>query len=185
MERALKIALILVVWGAPALADVVFLPPPPKARYEGEVFPESRFGSEPMQPGSKRAPASLAANAPTPSQSSGEEAPPPKASSLDRLQSLVPDRAKGIQEVALIAGDLGYFPKTVFVTRDVPVRLFVTGASKGTLCVMMDAFNVRKQVRSQKIEEITFTPSTPGKFRFYCPVNGMEGTLVVRELAGE
>ncbi|MCM2323862.1 MAG: cupredoxin domain-containing protein, partial [Oligoflexia bacterium] len=58
-----------------------------------------------------------------------------------------------------------------------------TGASKNTLCIMMDSFQVRRQVRSQKIEEITFTPSVPGKYRFYCPVNGMEGTLIVKELA--
>jgi plastocyanin len=90
---------------------------------------------------------------------------------------------RGVQEVALIASDLGFFPRTVFVSRDVPVRLFVTGASKNTLCIMMDSFQVRKQVRSQKIEEITFTPATPGKFRFYCPVNGMEGTLIVKEFS--
>lgn len=89
---------------------------------------------------------------------------------------------RGVQEVAVIASDLGFFPRTLFVSRDVPVRLFVTGASKNTLCIMMDSFQVRKQVRSQKIEEITFTPATPGKFRFYCPVNGMEGTLIVKEL---
>ena len=92
-------------------------------------------------------------------------------------------RHKGVQEVALIAGDLGFFPKTVFVSRDVPVRLFVTGASKNTLCIMMDSFQVRKQVRSQRIEEITFTPNEPGRYRFYCPVNGMEGTLVVKEFS--
>jgi len=91
-------------------------------------------------------------------------------------------RKKGVQEIAVIAGDLGYFPKTVFVTRDIPVRLFVTGASKNTLCIMMDSFQVRKQVRSQRIEEITFTPSLPGQYRFYCPVNGMEGTMVVRDV---
>jgi plastocyanin len=89
---------------------------------------------------------------------------------------------KGVQEVAIIASDLGYFPKTIFVSRDVPVRMFVTGSSKNTLCIMMDSFQVRKQIRSQKIEEITFTPSAPGKYRFYCPVNGMEGSLVVKEL---
>ncbi|RYZ74103.1 MAG: hypothetical protein EOP09_00935 [Proteobacteria bacterium] len=96
-------------------------------------------------------------------------------------------RRKGVQEVSLIANDLGFFPKTVFVSRDIPVRLFVTGASKQPLCIMMDTFNVKKQVRAQKVEEITFTPSQPGTYRFYCPVNGSEGVLVVRELgaAGE
>jgi hypothetical protein len=97
--------------------------------------------------------------------------------------SLVPRNSRGIQEVALIAGDLGFFPKVFFVSRDVPVRLFVTGASKKTLCIMMDSFQVRRQVASQRIEEITFTPSVPGQYRFYCPMNGMEGTMVVKEFA--
>ncbi|MEN9724214.1 MAG: Cupredoxin-like domain, partial [Pseudomonadota bacterium] len=90
-------------------------------------------------------------------------------------------RRNGVQEVAMIAGDLGFFPKTLFVTKDIPVRLFVTGASKQSLCVMMDSFQVRKQVRSQSIEELSFTPEIAGKFRFYCPINGAEGSLIVRE----
>lgn len=115
------------------------------------------------------------------------------ATRFEEAKAVQPDRdsvepasaiaRKGVQEVAIIAGDLGFFPKTVFVNRDIPVRLFVTGASKSTLCLMMDSFQVRKQVRSQKIEEITFTPNLPGKYRFYCPVGGMEGTLIVKELA--
>lgn len=94
-------------------------------------------------------------------------------------------RRKGVQEIAIIAGDLGFFPKTFFVSRDVPVRLFVTGTAKGSLCLMMDSFNVRKQVRTSKIEEITFTPTQAGTYRFYCPVNGSEGTMVVKELTTE
>ena len=90
-------------------------------------------------------------------------------------------RRNGVQEIALIAGDLGFFPRTVFVTRDIPVRMFVTGASKNSLCILMDSFQVRKQVKSQKIEEVSFTPTQPGKFRFYCPINGAEGFMVVRE----
>lgn len=97
--------------------------------------------------------------------------------------SLVPNKTKGIQEVALIAGELGFFPRTFFVTRDIPVRLFVTGSAKKPLCFMMDSFQVRRQVASQKIEEITFTPNIPGQYRFYCPMNGMEGTMVVREIS--
>lgn len=91
-------------------------------------------------------------------------------------------RRKGIQEISIIAGDLGFFPKTIFVSRDVPVRLFVTGASKASLCIMIDSFNVRKQVKANKIEEITFVPNQPGTYRYYCPVNGSEGTMVVKEL---
>lgn len=116
-----------------------------------------------------------------------EEPLPHPHSSVFGQKPVIPstsEATRGIQEVALIANDLGYFPKAVFVTRNVPVRIYVTGASKSTLCLMIDAFNIRKQVRTQKIEEITFTPSVPGTYRYYCPVNGMEGTLVVRELSG-
>jgi hypothetical protein len=118
----------------------------------------------------------------TRSKNTAERAPDPAIEAKAELNAMVTG-AKGVQEIALIAGDLGYFPKTFFVNRDIPVRLYVTGASRNTLCIMMDSFQVRKQVRSQKIEEIIFTPSVPGKFRFYCPVNGMEGTMIVRELA--
>jgi plastocyanin domain-containing protein len=48
---------------------------------------------------------------------------------------------------------------------------------------MMDSFQIRKQIQSQRIEEISFTPTMSGQFRFYCPVNGMEGTLFVKELS--
>jgi len=89
----------------------------------------------------------------------------------------------GIQEVAIIAGDLGFFPKAVFVTRNIPVRMYVTGAAKRNLCFMMDLdiLKVRKQIRAQKIEELTFTPTQAGQFRYYCPINGMEGNLLVKE----
>ncbi len=91
----------------------------------------------------------------------------------------------GVQEVALIVGDLGFFPKTVLVTKNIPVKLFVTGASKKTLCLMIDPFQVRKQIRSQKIEEINFIPTVSGKIRIYCPVDGMEGALFVKESSEE
>jgi len=47
---------------------------------------------------------------------------------------------------------------------------------------MIDQFDVRRQVKGKKIEEIVFTPNEAGKFRFSCPINGIEGVLVVKEL---
>ncbi len=143
----------------------------PTPRRAGNRSPAGLNYSE--DPRSAR-PAEVAKNETKPTRFSSEESAPLQPGSNPILRS-------GVQEVALIASDLGYFPRTLFVVRDMPVRLYVTGASKSTLCIMMDSFQVRKQVRYQKIEEITFTPGLPGKFRFYCPVNGMEGTLVVKE----
>lgn len=179
--------------------------------YEDQEFPQSKFGYAPARGVNRvltetehwdkneklsskgvsnrnRAPAGVANNSPQMTQDTEASmySGPADRKRVEFAKDVdsVSARRKGIQEVALIANDLGFFPKTVFVTRDIPVRMFVTGASKGTLCLMMDSFQVRKQVRTQKIEEITFTPNQPGQYRFYCPVNGMEGTLIVKELAG-
>jgi hypothetical protein len=55
---------------------------------------------------------------------------------------------KAHQEAAVIVNDLGFFPSTLFVTRGVPVRLFVTGASQKSQCLIIDAFGVRRQIKS-------------------------------------
>jgi plastocyanin len=188
---------------ANTLAGVRFVPqdnePPLKP---GESYAESRFGDAPakVQVGSisghgvSRSPAAEASSEDVPDSYSGdslEGRAQREAYRREKNNPAFPDpmletspsaiARQGVQEVAIIAGDLGFFPKTIFLTRDVPVRFFVTGASKNTLCIIMDSFQVRKQVRPQKVEEISFTPHMPGKYRFYCPVNGMEGTMVVRE----
>jgi len=96
-----------------------------------EDFPESHFGMPDGSAGVNpvgRMPSSI-----------GDQNPKPSSASRT-----------GIQEVAVIAGDLGFFPKTVFVAKDIPVRMFITGVSKRTLCIMMDFFQVRKQINSQK-----------------------------------
>jgi hypothetical protein len=101
----------------------------------------------------------------------------PKAAVIRKLK-----KEKAYQEVAVIANELGFFPSTVFVTEGVAVRLFVTGASPKSQCFMLDPFEIRRQVRSQRVEEIVFTPEHAGKYTFHCPMNGAKGTLVVREL---
>lgn len=91
-------------------------------------------------------------------------------------------KKKLYQEVAVIANDLGFYPSTLFITEGIPVRMYVTGASAKAQCFMLDQFGVRRQVRSQKIEEVTFVPDRAGTFTFRCPMNGAKGTIVVKEL---
>jgi plastocyanin len=201
LTKSLKTTFILTsfLMSTAALGGVVFTPsvraPNPS---DGEEFPESHFGqgyaarqvedmeSPDEESGKNPATASrgIASVGENPNSGMIQDTAivtSQASESQDIPQSLV--SRNGVQEVSVIASDLGYFPKTIFVSRDVPVRMYVTGASKNTLCIMMDSFQVRKQVKSQKIEEITFVPKVPGKYRFYCPVNGMEGNLVVRELS--
>ncbi len=183
MERVRNRFLVLSLvftWMLPASAGT----------YQKEYYPNSKFGSPPADPaihekGELRAPAGLIIKDIKSQETKKRAMQDAFGNRIDRagtFSSLVPDSKKGVQEVALIAGDLGFFPKTIFVTRDVPVRIFVTGASDNTLCLMMDSFNVRKQVKSKTIQEITFTPSAVGIYRFHCPINNMEGRLIVKEL---
>ena len=92
------------------------------------------------------------------------------------------NQKKAYQEVAVIANELGFFPSTLFLTQGIGVRLYITGASQKSQCFMLDQFGIRRQVRSQKVEEVTFTPDQSGTFSFHCPMNGARGTIVVKEL---
>jgi hypothetical protein len=89
---------------------------------------------------------------------------------------------RAVQEVAVIANETGFYPATVFLTRGIDARVFITGASKKSQCFMADSFGIRRQVRSQRVEEVTFTPDRTGTFTFHCPMNGARGRFVVKEL---
>ncbi len=86
------------------------------------------------------------------------------------------------QDVSVIVNELGFFPSTLMVTQGVPVRLFITGATKKSQCFILESQGVRRQIKAEKIEEVTFVPDAEGVFRFSCPINGAEGKLVVRPL---
>ncbi|NUM89824.1 MAG: cupredoxin domain-containing protein [Bdellovibrionales bacterium] len=87
----------------------------------------------------------------------------------------------GVQEFSLIATDTGYLPSKVIARKNIPVRLFVTSASARNLCIVLDEFSVKKGVQAQKVEEIRLLPTAVGQYKFYCPVQQIEGTLVVRD----
>jgi plastocyanin domain-containing protein len=87
----------------------------------------------------------------------------------------------GVQEVSLIVSDYGFFPNRIFVTKDLPVKIFLSTPSKTTLCFMVDEWGVRKGVTPGKVEEISFVPEKLGNVRFYCPVKSIEGMITVRE----
>jgi plastocyanin len=179
-----------------ANAGIVLLTAPPAEDPgpAGQTYSPSRFGEAPQAPvvTEGRRPAGLTyedeVQKPKKLQSYTEMkkqavAAHPQDEDQGKDTALIPEGQKGVQEQGIIAGDIGFFPKTVFVNPDIPVRLYVTGTSKITLCFMQDQFQIRKQIKSNEIQEITFTPKSPGTYRFYCPINGMEGTIVVREVA--
>ncbi len=100
-----------------------------------------------------------------------------------RESDVTPEEAfkNGVQEFALIASDTGYFPSRVIVRRNIPVRLYLSNASAKALCFVMDDFSIRKGLGSQTVEEIRFLPTKAGPVKFYCPVQEIQGTIVVRD----
>lgn len=166
MERVfvnLIIALGLIGYVGLADAQVLLVRPSADLALDDEAFPESRFGQAPADPITRkiRMPASV-------------------KPSHKNASGLVTSK-NGVQETSMILTPTGMYPPTLFVTVDVPVRLFVTSVGKENLCVMIDEFGIRKQVPTQKIEELSFVPKSTGVYRMHCPVKGIEASLVVRE----
>ena len=147
-----------------------------RAEAESEARPLAAIEDSSFSIEKNRAPASM--REPAAAKPAGEKKPLPTANTMKRTLR----EKKAYQEAALIVNDLGFFPSTLFVTQGVPVRLFVTGASKSSQCIIMDTFGIRRQIRSNKVEEVTFTPDQIGKFSFSCPMSGAKGTMVVKEL---
>lgn len=206
MEKAIRRVIVGVILVASwivgtAGADVLLARPQPGADPNEETYAESRWGQAPVHPlkakSGGRSPASDSESSDEEMHADGEPSftphkvameedlsNPPVSGDRTPAQALVPSPKKGIQEQSLIVGDTGFFPQVVQVTRNVPVRLFVTGSAKKNkdgLCMMMDAFQVRRQIKVDQIEEIEFTPKTAGKYRIFCPINGAEATLLVKE----
>lgn len=100
-----------------------------------------------------------------------------------REESVKPEEVfkHGVQEISLILTDTGYLPAKVFVRRNIPVKLYLTSASARKLCFMMDEFSIRKGVSNQAVEQVNFMPTKPGQYRFYCPVQEIEGQIIVRD----
>ncbi len=119
--------------------------------------------------GNNRGPASLDPKA---------ESKEPETLSLSEIQ-----KRGGVQEVAIISNDLGFFPANIVLTKGIPARLFLssTGKTQGQ-CFMLDEFKIRRQIKHDKIEEIQINPDSEGRYTFHCPMNGAKGTILVKAI---
>jgi hypothetical protein len=128
---------------------------------------------------SSRAPASVSGEE---SETTNSRAPAAVPHATKKQAIRVTRSAKAYQEVSIIASETGFYPATVFLTEGIPARIYITGASAKSQCFMLDQFGVRRQIRNQKIEEITFVPDQAGTFTYNCPMNGAKGNLIVKDL---
>lgn len=117
--------------------------------------------------------------------SAGKSAPGLKQEDSAMEMDVKPEQAEkyGVQEHSIIVTDKGYFPNKVVVRRNIPVNLYLTATDSQNLCFVMknDEYNFHRGVGSKRIETISFKPTRPGPYKFHCPIQHIEGTLIVRD----
>ena len=87
----------------------------------------------------------------------------------------------GMQEANITIKD-GYHPNTIVVKKGIPLRLNFELQEEGcTATVSFEDFDIKKLLTPFEISTVEFTPVSSGSFTFACPMNMIEGTLIVKE----
>ncbi|MBI5215918.1 MAG: cupredoxin domain-containing protein [Ignavibacteriae bacterium] len=87
----------------------------------------------------------------------------------------------GIQEATIVIKD-GYQPSTLVVKKNIPLRLnFDLQEESCTGTVVFKDFHIKQVLEPYELTSVEFTPAASGSFTFACPMNMIEGVLVVKE----
>ncbi|MBI5645615.1 MAG: cupredoxin domain-containing protein [Ignavibacteriae bacterium] len=75
----------------------------------------------------------------------------------------------------------GYSPSTIIVRKGVPVQLHFDLREKScTGTVVFPELDITRELTPFAITTIEFTPAATGSFTFACPMNMIQGTLIVK-----
>jgi len=87
----------------------------------------------------------------------------------------------GMQEATITIKN-GYYPNTIVVKKGIPLHLNFDLQEEGcTATVLFKDFDVKKLLTPFDIATVEFTPDISGSFTFACPMNMIEGNLIVKE----
>ncbi|MBI5215913.1 MAG: cupredoxin domain-containing protein [Ignavibacteriae bacterium] len=87
----------------------------------------------------------------------------------------------GIQEATIVIKN-GYQPSTLVVKKNIPLKLnFDMQEETCTDTVVLKNVHIKQGLEPYELTSIEFTPSVSGSFTFSCPMNMIEGLLVVKE----
>jgi plastocyanin domain-containing protein len=84
--------------------------------------------------------------------------------------------------VTLSVTDNGFEPALATVEAGKPVTLIVTRKTDQTCAtaLIFDDDKIKHELPLNQAVTITFTPTKPGEMRYACPMNMIEGKIVVR-----
>ena len=94
--------------------------------------------------------------------------------------NVVADNSAGqVQKVTLSSKNLNYYPNTITVKSDEPVRIYLDESVTGCLrSFTIRDFGVAKYLRTPN-DYIEFTPTKQGTYSFACSMGMGTGTLIV------
>ncbi len=84
-----------------------------------------------------------------------------------------------VQNVVLSIKNYNYYPNTITVSVNKPVRIYLDSSVTGCLRTFtIPAFGVAKNLRTPK-DYVEFTPAEKGTYKFACSMGMGTGTLIV------
>lgn len=84
-----------------------------------------------------------------------------------------------IREISVIITDDGFFPNKISAFEGEKVRFFVTSTASEKQCFILQRHELFLGVDKGKVNEGEIMLDQPGRFKFYCPSNKMQGHLTV------
>lgn len=91
-----------------------------------------------------------------------------------------------VTEISISAKEFAYTPSTVTVKKGEAIKINFTNDGTTAHNLSIEGLNVStKTIGPGESDSITFTPASPGTFKYFCSVDshrslGLEGTLVVQ-----
>lgn len=84
-----------------------------------------------------------------------------------------------VREISIIITDDGYYPNKISAFEGEKVRFFVTSTATEKQCFILQRHELFLGVDKGKVNEGEILLDRPGRFKFYCPSNKMQGHLTV------
>lgn len=86
-----------------------------------------------------------------------------------------------MREMAIIATQDGFYPRSISVFKGERVRFYLTNTSDQKSCFILKGKEVFLSAEKGKVSETVVYFDNPGKFEFYCPTHKEKGKVTVLE----
>ena len=86
-----------------------------------------------------------------------------------------------LRKFSLIATEEGYYPNNLVIFEGEKIELTLTSTTKDPSCFIMQEKNIFLEASKGKVSEAKIAFKRPGKYKFHCPSQKIEGRVTVLE----